>query len=97
MRQLAKEKCNSRLAFITRQVKNCNSFELIPAQDLREVESDEDTFCVAIGAPIGSTLNVPHADTVAPKYELFVKSSGGPMTVCCTLDPLFMVVSRYFS
>jgi hypothetical protein len=76
LRQLAREQRNSQLAFVTRQ-------------DLREVETDEDTFFVAIRAPVGSTLNVPadlegSRDPLAsstPKYELFVKSSGGPMTV----------------
>eukprot|EP00658_Telonema_sp_P-2_P021076 TRINITY_DN1836_c0_g1_i8.p1 TRINITY_DN1836_c0_g1~~TRINITY_DN1836_c0_g1_i8.p1 ORF type:complete len:128 (+),score=18.33 TRINITY_DN1836_c0_g1_i8:255-638(+) len=78
MRQLARERCNSKLAFITRQ-------------DLREVESDDDTFLLAIGAPIGTTLNVPSStgpESVVPKYELYVKSSGGPMTLnLVTADP----------
>jgi len=70
LRQLSQGKNNCQLAFVTRQ-------------DLQEVESDDDTFFVAIRAPIGTTLNVPDPaeEFAAPKYELFVKSSGGPMTV----------------
>jgi len=75
LKDMSRKQCNSQLAFVTRQ-------------DLRGVESDEDTFFVAIKAPIGSTLNVPaHAEDgdeatmLAPKYELKCVSSGGPMTV----------------
>merc|ERR1711865_778974 len=45
LRQLSQGKNNCQLAFVTRQ-------------DLQEVESDDDTFFVAIRAPIGTTLNV---------------------------------------
>jgi len=74
LRQLSQGKNSCQLAFVTRQ-------------DLQEVENDENTFFVAIRAPIGTTLNVPDPtdnpseEFAAPKYELFVKSSGGPLTV----------------
>lgn len=54
----------------------------VTRQDLKEVEEEDKPFFVAVKVPFGTSLDVPSQE----KYDLSLKSSGGPMTVFLMSD-----------